>query len=150
MAQSLVNILVHLIFSTKERRPLIDGEIETDLYRYITAVCATCQCPAHQIGGTEDHVHILLSLLPTITVSHLVEEAKKRSAKWASTKGQQYEDFAWQGGYGAFSIGQSQLETVKKYIADQKQHHKARSFQDEFRAFLDRYQVEYDERYVWD
>ena len=150
MAQSLSNILVHLIFSTKERRRLIDPAIEQELYPYLATVCATCGCPAHHIGGTEDHVHILFSLSRTIPVSDLVREVKAESSKWIKTKGSRYELFAWQSGYGAFSIGQSQIDRVRRYIAGQKEHHRKRDFQAEFRAFLEKYQIEYDERYVWD
>jgi len=150
MAQSLANILVHLVFSTKERRPFINETIADDLYRYLATACATCGCPARRIGGTQDHVHILLSLSRTMAVSDLVKEVKTSSSKWIKTKGQEYRSFAWQGGYGVFSIGQSQVSTLTRYTDSQREHHRRRPFQDEFRALLRRYQVEYDERYVWD
>ena len=146
----MAEVLVHLVFSTKERRCLIDPAIEEELHPYLATVCATCGCPTHRIGGTEDHVHILFSLSRTISVSDLVREVKAESSKWIKTKGTQYEPFAWQSGYGAFSIGQSQMDRVLRYIAGQKEHHKKRDFQAEFRAFLEKYQIEYDERYVWD
>ena len=150
MPQSLSNILVHLVFSTKERRRDIRPPIEEELRRYLATVASTCGCPALKIGGTDDHVHVLFVLSRTITVAKLVEEVKTESSKWIKTKGPEHAGFAWQNGYGAFSIAQSQVETVRRYIATQKEHHKERSFQDEFRALLRRYQVEYDERYVWD
>jgi len=150
MAQSLANILVHLVFSTKGRRRLIDGAIEGELHRYLASACNTCGCPAHRVGGTEDHIHLLLSLSRTITVAGLVQSIKADSSKWLKTKGPRCETFAWQGGYGAFSIGQSQVDAVRRYIAGQKEHHAKRSFQDEFRALLRRYGIEWDERYVWD
>ncbi|MBL7224304.1 MAG: IS200/IS605 family transposase [Candidatus Brocadiae bacterium] len=150
MAQSLANILVHLIFSTKNRLPLIRPEVEHELHAYLAAVCREMDCPALDAGGTEDHVHILLSLSRTVTLSSLVEEVKKRSSKWIKTKGEAFAEFAWQAGYGAFSIGQSGVGRVKQYIAKQKEHHRKVSFQDELRAFLRRYQVEFDERYLWD
>ena len=150
MPQSLANILVHLIFSTKNRVPLIHPEIEDELYRYLASVCRSCGCPAHRIGGTEDHVHIACTLSRTMTVSDLLEEIKKRSSKWMKMKSTDFARFYWQGGYGAFSIGQSQLARLKRYIAGQKEHHRQKTFQEEFREFLEKYGVDYDERYVWD
>jgi REP element-mobilizing transposase RayT len=150
MSQSLANILVHVIFSTKNRSPFIQPEIEAELYPYLATACNTCRCPAHKIGGTADHVHIVCSLARTVAVADLMEAVKADSSKWIKTQGAAYADFAWQNGYGAFSIGQSQLGAVKRYIEGQKEHHRARTFQDEYRQFLQRYEVDYDERYVWD
>jgi putative transposase len=150
MAQSLANVLVHLVFSTKNRRPLIRPEVEHELHPYLAAVCREMGCPALDVGGTEDHVHILFSLSRTVTLSKLDEEVKKRSSKWIKTKAEGYADFAWQAGYGAFSIGQSGVAGVKQYIAEQKEHHRKVSFQEELRALLRRYQVEFDERYLWE
>jgi len=150
MPQSLANVLVHLIFSTKHRERLIRPEIEEELFAYLASVCRACGCPAQKIGGTDDHVHVACSLSRTITLSKLLEEIKKRSSKWIKTKGACYARFSWQGGYGAFSIGQSQLPSVRRYIAEQREHHRHRTFQEEFREFLEKYQIKYDERYVWD
>ena len=150
MPQSLANVLVHLIFSTKNRTPLIRPEIEKELFRYLGSVCRACGCPAHKIGGTDDHVHLACSLSRTISLSKLLEEIKKSSSKWIKTKGPSYARFSWQAGYGAFSIGQSQLASLKRYIVQQRDHHRRRTFQDELREFLKRYEIEYDERYVWD
>ncbi|OHB80495.1 MAG: transposase [Planctomycetes bacterium RBG_16_64_12] len=150
MPQSLADVLVHLIFSTKNRAQLIQPEIEDELYRYLASVCRGCGCAAHQIGGTEEHVHVACSLSRTITLSKLLEEIKKRSSKWIKTKGSRYASFAWQNGYGAFSIGRSQLPALERYIARQHEHHRHKTFQEEFREFLQKYQIEYDERYVWD
>jgi len=150
MPQSLANVLVHLIFSTKNRHPLIRSDVEDELYRYLVSVCRACDCPAHQVGGTENHVHIVCSLSRTTTVSKLIEEIKKSSSKWIKTKGGRCAKFSWQNGYGAFSIGQSQLPAVKRYIARQKEHHRKKTFQEEFREFLVKYRIQYDERYVWD
>jgi REP element-mobilizing transposase RayT len=97
-----------------------------------------------------DHVHILCRLSRTLTIAQLVRELKRESSKWIKTKGRDYARFHWQEGYGAFSIGASQLEAVRRYLALQEKHHQRRSFQDEFREFLRKYEVEYDERYVWD
>lgn len=150
MAQSLANILLHLIFSTKNRAPFIDPDLERELFPYLATICRTCKCPAHAVGGTDDHVHIACSLARTITVADLLQEIKADSSKWIKTKGAQYGRFEWQAGYGAFSIGQSQLPALRQYIACQREHHKRKTFQEEFREFLQRYQIEYDERYVWD
>jgi REP element-mobilizing transposase RayT len=150
MPQSLANILLHVIFSTKNRSPFIDPEIEGELFPYLASICRACGSPSHAIGGTENHVHIACSLSRTLTVSKLLEEIKRNSSKWIKTKGAQFRSFAWQNGYGAFSIGESQLVNLKGYIARQREHHRVKTFQEEFREFLTRYQIQYDERYVWD
>jgi putative transposase len=124
--------------------------VERELHRYMASVCRAMQCPSHEIGGTEDHIHLACSLARTVTLAALLEEIKTSTSKWIKTKDDQYHRFAWQAGYGAFSIGQSQLDAVKRYIANQKEHHRTRTFQEEFREFLRKYQVEFDERYVWD
>lgn len=150
MPQSLASILVHLVFSTKHRVPLITPAIETELYPYMAAVMRECKSPVLAINGVADHVHLLFALHRTVTIADVVEEVKKRSSKWMKTKGLEFESFAWQGGYGAFSVGQANLEVVKNYIAHQKAHHAQNSFQDEFRGLLNEYEMDYDERYVWD
>jgi REP-associated tyrosine transposase len=106
--------------------------------------------PTLTIGGTADHVHILFSLGRVVRVADILEEVKADSSKWIKTQGREFRNFHWQKGYGAFSIGQSQVPTLKRYIARQKDHHKRVTFQDEYRAFLKSYGIEYDERYVWD
>ena len=150
MPQSLSNILVHLTFSTKDRRPDIHEEVEEELHRYLGGLCGKLGCPTIEVGGTEDHVHLCFRLSRTTTVADLVEEVKKRSSKWIKGKGARYRFFAWQAGYGAFSIGQSSLRALRRYIATQKRHHQKRDFKAEFRELLAKYEVEYDERYVWD
>ena len=150
MAQSLSKVLLHIVFSTKNRQPFIDKEIEDELFRYLATVCKTLNCPAHEIGGVEDHVHIACSLHRTVTIAKLVQELKQDSSKWIKAKGERYQDFAWQNGYGAFSVGQSQLKNLRRYIANQREHHQRQMFQDEFREVLKRYKVPFDEQYVWD
>jgi REP element-mobilizing transposase RayT len=108
------------------------------------------QCPALTIGGMPDHVHVLFALARTATVSDIVEAVKKGSSKWIKTKGAPYGDFHWQRGYAAFSIGQSGAGKTRRYIDSQREHHKTRTFQDEYRTFLGKYGIPYDERYVWD
>lgn len=150
MPQSLSSILVHLVFSTKNREPYITPEIEAELHAYLAAVFRECRSPALAVNGTTNHVHALFSLSRTVTLAEVVEEVKKRSSKWAKTKGVTQRSFQWQTGYGAFSIGRSNVDAVKKYIAGQKEHHRRKTFEEEYRSFLRKYDVEYDERYVWD
>src|SRR5690554_3942772 len=123
MPQSLTNILLHLVFSTKNREPLILPELESELYAYIAAIHKNMNCPLLKIGGTENHLHILCRLERVITVSKLLEEVKKRSSKWIKSKDERLTGFAWQAGYGAFSIGMSNVEALEQYIAQQKTHH---------------------------
>jgi putative transposase len=150
MSQSLSNILIHIVFSTKERRPFIQPAIEQDLHHYITGICEAHDCPVYQIGGMEDHIHILISLSRTISLSKLIGEIKANSSKWIKGKGLNYQYFAWQSGYGVFSIGQSGFQPTVHYIAQQKEHHKKGSFQEEFLSMLKKYQVSFDEKYLWD
>ncbi|MFW6163417.1 MAG: IS200/IS605 family transposase [Planctomycetota bacterium] len=150
MPQSLSNILVHLTFSTKDRRADIDGTIEPELHHYLGGVCGEMGCQSLGVGGTPDHVHICVRLWRTVAVADLVEEIKKRSSKWIKTQGPRCRYFTWQAGYGAFSIGQSGLAALQAYIARQKDHHRRRDFKAEFRALLEKYEVAYDERYVWE
>jgi len=150
MSQSLSNVLLHLVFATKNRQAWIDPEIEQELFPYLATICKELGSPAHKIGGADDHVHIACSLARTETIAKLLSAIKANSSKWIKGKGSQYEKFAWQNGYGAFSIGQSQLDSLRTYIGNQRDHHRRESFQDEFRKLLTKYQVEYDERYVWD
>ena len=150
MPQSLSSILIHLIFSTKNREPFITPAIESELHPYMASIFRDHKSPSLAIDGTFDHVHILFALGRTITVADLVEEVKTGSSKWIKTKGPEFKNFHWQKGYGAFSIGQSNVAALKRYIRSQKQHHRLVTFEDEYRDFLKRYEIEYDERYVWD
>ena len=149
MPQSLSKILVHLIFSTKHRDPLIGLEIRPRLYAYIIGILDNLKSPSLQTGGVADHVHILCALGRTISQAELLEEVKKSSSKWMKADGG-VPGFSWQAGYGAFSIGESQADTVIQYIRNQEEHHRTVTFQEEFRKFLGRYKVVYDERYMWD
>ena len=149
MPQSLSSILIHLIFSTKNREPFISTAIEPELHSYMAKIFRELKSPSLTIGGSDDHVHILFSLGRTIEVADLIQEVKTESSKWIKTKGQEFENFHWQRGYGAFSIGQSEVATLKRYIAGQRIHHQRVTFQDEYRKFLERNGIDYDERYVW-
>lgn len=151
MPQSLSQILIHVVFSTKHRQPFISEKIEPELHSYIAKILYDeCYSPALIIGGDRDHLHILLALSRVWTVAKVVELAKKRSSKWIKTKGEEFNNFQWQTGYGAFSVSRSCAEIVKNYIANQKEHHRKKSYQDEFRGFLEKHEIEYDEKYVWD
>ena len=150
MPQSLVKNYLHIVYSTKNRQPLIDKEIQNDLYAYIGGICKNMECHPVIIGGYVDHVHILCLLSRKVALMKLLEETKSHSSKWIKTKGNKYTNFYWQNGYGAFSVNPAEVEIVKKYIDGQEEHHSRTTFQEEYRAFLRKYQVEYDERYVWD
>jgi REP element-mobilizing transposase RayT len=151
MAQSLAKILVHTVFSTKDRRPFLrDEPLRDELHNYLGGILANHDCQPIIIGGVEDHVHILSTLSRTMAASEMVKEVKRGSSLWLKTKSPDLHDFAWQSGYGIFSVGHSQVEDVRNYIAGQEEHHRKVSFQDEFRKLLERYKIEFDERYVWD
>ena len=149
MAQTLVNVLVHVIFSTKKRRHLIKAEIQSELYAYLAGTLRNLDSPCLAIGGTSNHVHLLAALSKKAALSDLVGELKKSSSKWIKTRGPAYQHFAWQEGYGAFSIGRSQVQVLKRYIARQEEHHKTKSFEMELIETLKKYEVAYDERYIW-
>ena len=151
MAQSLAKILLHLVFSTKERRLFLkDQALREELHRYLGGILTNLDCQPLIIGGVEDHVHLLFAHPRTATVADVVKELKRSSSVWLKTKSPVLPDFAWQNGYGVFSIGQSQVEDVRGYIAGQEEHHRKISFQEEFRRLLQRYEIAFDERYVWD
>ena len=151
MAQSLAKILLHTVFSTKDRRPFLrDEPLREELHRYLGGILTHLDCQPLIIGGVEDHVHLLFALSRTATVADVVKELKRGSSVWLKTKSPALADFAWQNGYGVFSIGQSQVEAARAYVAGQAEHHRKISFQDELRELLRRYEIEFDERYVWD
>jgi putative transposase len=150
MGQSLVRNCIHIIFSTKHRETLIHPPFEDELHNYLGGICNTLECHPIKVGGYTDHVHILCLLSKKIALIKLIEEIKKGSSKWMKTKDETLKNFYWQDGYGAFSINPSQIDTVVAYIANQHEHHKKKTYQEEYKAFLKKYNVEYDERYVWD
>jgi putative transposase len=150
MPQSLVRNYLHITFSTKNRVSLIDEQIQDELFKYLGGICKSLECNPIIIGGHSDHVHLLCLLSQKIALMKLIEEIKSHSSKWIKTKGVNYLDFYWQNGYGSFSVNPNEIEVVKKYIFNQAEHHKKITFQDEYRAFLKKYNVDYDERYVWD
>jgi len=150
MPQSLSRLHIHLIFSTKYREPLINDPVRNDLHAYMASVLKNLGCVPGLINSVEDHVHILLELARTVSVSQTVEEVKKSSSKWIKTQGNEFAGFAWQAGYGAFAVSESNVPSVREYVAEQREHHQCKSFQEEYRAFLERHGVPFDERYVWD
>lgn len=151
MPQSLAQIYLHLVFSTKERKPLLqDPAIRDELHRYLGGTSNGLNCPVICVGGVADHVHILCELGRSIAVSDLIRELKRESSAWLKTKSPGLKEFYWQNGYGAFSISPSHVEDLRTYIQTQEEHHRKESFQDEFRRLLTKYNLVWDERYVWE
>ncbi len=150
MPQSLVRNYVHIVFSTKHRQPMIDKVIAPELYAYMGGIARKLECKLISAGGIEDHVHLLCRVTQKIALMTLVQKVKANSSGWIKGKGVAYQNFYWQNGYGAFSVSQSGLEKVIKYIDNQEEHHKKRDFKGEYRGLLKKHEVEYDERYVWD
>lgn len=150
MPQSLAQVRVHLIFSAKNREPLLSDDIRPELHPYMATILKGMDSSAILINSVEDHAHILFHLSKNRALCDVIETVKKDSSKWIKTKGRTFRNFHWQSGYGAFSVSQSNVAQVVRYIETQKEHHRRRTFQEEFRAFLKRYQVPYDERYAWD
>ena len=150
MPQSLARLHVHLIFSTKHRERLISDAVRDSLHAYMATVLQNLGCAPVLINSVEDHVHILFELARTVSVSEAVEDVKKFSSKWIKTQGAEYAEFAWQAGYGAFAVSESNVPIVRDYIAGQQEHHRHKSFQEEYRAFLEKHRLKFDERYVWD
>jgi putative transposase len=151
MPQSLSAVYIHLVFSTKDRRPLLrDKSTREGLHAYLGSVSKQIDCPPILVGGFEDHVHLLCRFGRTITQAEWVKEVKRISNRWLKNQGPGWADFEWQAGYGDFSVSASNLEQVKAYIANQEEHHRTIGFQDEFRTFLRKHEIEWDEQYVWD
>jgi len=150
MPQSLARNLIHLVFSTKNREPVLTEAVCIPLCAYASAVLRELDSHVIAMNAWRDHVHILLTLSKNHSLAEVVMEAKRATSKWIKTQGTGFAKFHWQSGHGAFSIGQSGVEEVKAYIANQAEHHRVKSFEEEFRSFLKRYEIEFDERYVWD
>jgi len=150
MAQSLARIMVHLIFSTKERVAVLAPEVRPDLRAYFVGILSNLECPCLEVGCVADHVHMLFVMHRTLSIADVVEEVKKGTSKWLKTRAAAMRNFHWQNGYGAFSVSPSNEARVRKYILNQEVHHRKITFQDEFRSFLRRHGVAFDEQYVWD
>ncbi|MCL2105109.1 MAG: IS200/IS605 family transposase [Kiritimatiellaeota bacterium] len=149
MPQSLSRVYVHITFSTKNRRACLDDDTNPALWAYIAGICENLECHAIRIGGYHDHIHICCLLSKKVTQVKLLEEIKKDSSKWMNTRDRRHNDFYWQEGYGIFSVNPSEIEKVVEYIDGQHERHKKCTFQEELLAFLKKYKVEYDERYLW-
>lgn len=151
MSQSLAQIYLHIVFSTKNRSEFFtDLSFREDLHKYLAGACQKLDCPAIIVGGVADHVHIACRLGRCVDVRTLLRELKRESSKWIKAEGPDLSAFSWQGGYGAFSVSPSHLEALVKYIRNQEEHHRNETFQDEFRRLCKIYGVELDERYAWD
>jgi putative transposase len=150
MPQSLNLTLVHLVFSTKDRTPFLTPDVRPDLHAYLATVARHGDGECYRAGGVADHVHLAIRLSRTISIADLVSELKTSSSKWLKDRSPALSKFAWQRGYASFSIGPRDLDTVIAYIDNQEEHHRTKTFQDEYRNFLRQYGIEFDERYVWD
>jgi putative transposase len=151
VAQSLASILLHVVFSTKDRQPFLrDKLLRGELHRYLGGILEKLDCQPLMIGGIEDHVHLLFALSRSAVTADVIKEIKRSSSVWIKRRAPELDSFAWQSGYGVFSIGFSQVEAARSYLARQEEHHRKTSFQEEYRELLSRYEIAYDERYVWD
>ena len=148
MPQSLSLVLIHVIFSTKDRAPFLKPTVRPKLHAYLATVARNLDCECFLVGGVEDHVHLALGLSRTITIAKLVEHLKTSSTIWLKTQSPDLAHFAWQRGYGVFSVGPSDLSALKQYISTQDQHHQKHTFQDELRTLLTKYGIPFDERYL--
>lgn len=150
MPQSLANIYIHLIFSTKDRFPFLTDTIRPDLHSYLATVGKNADCPILIANSVDDHIHILHRLPRTMTMAKAVETFKSPTSKWLKTQSPDLAKFSWQGGYGAFSVSESNLAPTTAYIQNQREHHRSKSFKEEFREFLEKNNLTYDEKYVWE
>jgi REP element-mobilizing transposase RayT len=149
MSHSHACLLIHAVFSTKDRAPLLAGECRQRLLPYLGGIARQLDAKALTVGGTADHVHVLLSLPPALCVADALRDLKANSSRWIHETWPRLRDFAWQAGYGAFSVSQSNCEAVTRYIGEQDAHHRRLTFQQEFIALLKKHGIAYDERYIW-
>jgi len=149
MSQSLSKLFVHVVFHTKYNKPMIRPKEEHELYAYIGAIIKDNQSIPIVINGVDDHIHILFVMSKNIALAKIVEEIKRHSSRWIKTKSDHYANFAWQGGYGGFSVSPSLHDRTKRYIENQKQHHHKQTYKEEYVMFLKEYGIDYDERYLW-
>ncbi len=149
MANPYTSLHYHLVFSTKERQHFIMGEAKERLWAFIGGIARNHGLKALCVGGTEDHIHVLLMVPPTMTPSKMVQLVKGGSSRWMHETFPRMRQFAWQDGYGAFTVGKSQVPEIMQYIQQQAEHHRGKTFQEEYLASLKRHEIEYDERYVW-
>jgi REP element-mobilizing transposase RayT len=150
MPQSLTKLYAHLIFSTKNRHPFLDDTIRPRVHAYLATIVRGLDSPRVVVGGVADHVHLLFDMGKMRAPAEFVEQTKRESSKFIKTLGVKYKEFYWQRGYGMFSVGPAHREEAEVYVRNQEEHHREKTFQQEFRGFLMRYGIEYDEQYVWD
>jgi putative transposase len=151
MAQSLSNVLLHIVFSTKDRRPFLqDAELRTELHAVIMGMLRNRNCPGLTINSVEDHIHILCQLSRTMSMADLLQEIKAASSRWIKDQRKELQEFQWQGGYAVFSVSQSQVPQVVAYIDQQEEHHRRLSFKEELLALLQKNGIDFDENYLWD
>jgi len=150
MPQSLSKVILHIIFSTKDREPWLDSHMRPRMHAYVATICRDLGAELVHVGGVSDHVHVITTLPRTLSQAQFIEQIKKTSSKWIKALDARYRGFFWQRGYGAFSVSPSQVETVLQYVEAQPKHHGTRTFQEEYRELLRRHRVDFDERYVWD
>ena len=150
MSQSLTRLYAHLIFSTKNREPFINEEVRSRVHGYLATAIRSIDSPYVVVGGVADHVHILFDMGKLHAPCEFVEQVKRESSKFVKTLGSEFRTFFWQRGYGMFSVSPTHRDDVEKYVSEQEEHHRKKTFQEEFREFLKRYRIEYDERFVWD
>ncbi len=149
MAHTYTSLLIHVIFSTSGRAPLLTDAMRPEVHAYLGGILRELDAIPIAIGGTADHVHLLTRLPANLAMSDCLRIVKANSSRWAKERWPQRRHFAWQGGYGAFSVSESSRAAVIRYIRDQAQHHRRTSFQDEFLTLLKKHRVEFDERYLW-
>ena len=149
MANTFTSLHCHIVFSTKNRERWLRPEIEDDVWRYLGGICRTHGVTALQIGGVEDHVHLLIGMPPTLALSDVVKRIKGESSKWLSKEKQGMAGFAWQDGYGAFTVGKSQIPDPIRYIQNQREHHAKVTFEDEYRKFLQVHDIVAEEKYIF-
>jgi len=150
MPQSLSKVILHIIFSTKNRESWLESHVRRRVHAYLATICRDFGAELAHVGGVADHVHIVTTLPRTLSQAQLIEQMKKTSSKWIKALDARYRGFFWQRGYGAFSVSPSQLEAVLRYVDTQQEHHRTRTFQEEYRELLRKHGVDFDERYVWD
>jgi len=150
MPQSLSKVILHIIFSTKNREPWLDPKLRPRLHAYLATICRDLGCDFVRVGGVADHVHIVATLPRIVSQAQLIEQIKKLSSKWTKTLDVRYRGFFWQRGYGVFSVSPSQVDSVLEYVNKQHEHHRTRTFQQEYRELLRKHGMDFDERYVWD
>ena len=149
MSQTHVSVYLHVVLSTKNRFPFLTAEIEPELFAYIGGILKNLGCRLLAANGTENHIHLLISLDKNVLIPDIIGLIKRESSKWLKSKSNMLAKFGWQDGYSVFSVGHTQLPAVKKYIANQKAHHTKKLFEDEMRSFYRKYEMDFNERYVW-